>query len=61
VVKATEPIEYLDVETMGFEGRRLPLIPPPMIARSKSAMVLVLAAGTHPSRQQVTVQADVVE
>ena len=23
VVKATEPIEYLDVETMGFEGGRL--------------------------------------
>jgi hypothetical protein len=23
VVKATEPIEYLDIETMGFEGGRL--------------------------------------
>src|SRR5436190_16444067 len=38
-----------------------PLIPPPIIATSKSAIVLVLAAGMHSSQRQVTVQADAVE
>jgi hypothetical protein len=38
-----------------------PLIPPPIMATSKSAIVLVLAAGLHASQRQMTVQADVVE